>query len=40
MSVRLRRSKSKEGKVLERWMIHVKVALPGKPPGGSATSRR
>jgi integrase len=32
MSVRLRRSKSKEGKVLERWMIHVKVALPGKPP--------
>jgi len=32
MSVRLRKWKSKEGKVLERWMIDVKVALPGKPP--------
>lgn len=32
MSVRLRKWKSKEGKVPERWTIDVKVALPGKPP--------
>jgi len=32
MSVRLRKWKSKGGKVLERWTIDVKVTLPGKPP--------
>ena len=32
MSVRLRKWKTKEGTVLERWTIDVKLALPGKPP--------
>lgn len=32
MSVRLRKWKAKDGTMLERWMIDVKVALPGKPP--------
>ncbi|HZY04037.1 MAG TPA: tyrosine-type recombinase/integrase [Anaeromyxobacteraceae bacterium] len=32
MSVRLRKWKTKAGKVLERWTIDVKVALPGQPP--------
>jgi len=32
MSVRLRKWKTKEGTVLERWTIDVKVALPGQRP--------
>lgn len=32
MSVRLRKWKTKKGKVLERWTIDVKVALPGQRP--------
>ena len=32
MSVRLRKWTTKEGKVLERWTIDVKVALPGQRP--------
>lgn len=32
MSVRLRKWKAKDGTMLERWTIDVKVALPGKPP--------
>jgi integrase len=32
MSVRLRKWTTKAGKVLERWTIDVKVALPGKRP--------
>jgi hypothetical protein len=32
MSVRLRKWTTKAGKVLERWTIDVKVALPGQRP--------
>jgi integrase len=32
MSVRLRKWKGRNGKVLERWIVDVKVQLPGRPP--------
>ena len=32
MSVRLRKWKGKDGKVLEHWAIDVKVAMPGRRP--------
>ena len=31
MSVRLRKWTSREGKIEERWMVDVKVKLPGRP---------